>query len=186
MSDTHMKRACIVGIYCSVNFCRVNTPIVCVQETEHHPYSRSFCLVPSPDHCPQSRTQIITPLVTFTCLWTLYKWNNKYILLCGFFCFKLCLRDSLILWTVAKVLSFSLPCSIPLYVSHSVVSDSLLPHGLQSARLLCPWDSPGKNIGVGGHSLLQGIFLTLGSNLHLLHWQAGSLPLTHPYDPILP
>lgn len=67
----------------------------CVQETEHHPYSRSFCLVPSPDHCPQSRTQIITPLVTFTCLWTLYKWNNKYILLCGFFCFKLYLRDSL-------------------------------------------------------------------------------------------
>ena len=130
MSDIHMKRTCIVGIYCSVHFCRVNTPIVGVQETEHHPYSRSFCLVPPPDHCPQSRTQIITPLVSFTCLWTLYKWNNKYILLCGFFCFKLCLRDSLIPWTVAKVLSFSLLCSIPLYVSHSIVSDSFRPHGL--------------------------------------------------------
>ena len=36
-------------------------------------------------------------------------------------------------------------------------------------RLLCPWDSPGKNTGVGGHSLLQGIFLTQGSNPGLLH-----------------
>ena len=42
------------------------------------------------------------------------------------------------------------------------------------------WDSPGKNTGVGCHALLQGIFLTQGLNpclLHLLHWQAGSLPL---------
>ena len=38
-------------------------------------------------------------------------------------------------------------------------------------------DSPGKNIGVGCHALLQGIFLTQGSNLGLLHWQVGSLPL---------
>ena len=35
-------------------------------------------------------------------------------------------------------------------------------------RLLCPWDSPCKNTGVGCHALLQGIFLTQGSNLHLL------------------
>ena len=47
------------------------------------------------------------------------------------------------------------------------------------ARLLCPWDSPGKNTGMGSHLLLQGIFLTQGSNLcllYLLHWQTGSLP----------
>ena len=36
-------------------------------------------------------------------------------------------------------------------------------------RLLCPWDSPGKSTGVGCHFLLHGIFLTQGSNLHLLH-----------------
>ena len=42
------------------------------------------------------------------------------------------------------------------------------PHGLQPTGLLCPWDSPGKNTGVGGHSLLHGIFLTQGSNLSLL------------------
>ena len=44
----------------------------------------------------------------------------------------------------------------------------------------CPWDSPGKNTGAGCHALLQGIFLTQGSNprfLCFLHWQAGSLPL---------
>ena len=46
---------------------------------------------------------------------------------------------------------------------------TLRPHGLQSARLLCPWDSPGKNIGVGHHLLLQGIFPTQRSDLGLLH-----------------
>ena len=33
---------------------------------------------------------------------------------------------------------------------------TLRPPGLQSTRLLCPWDSPGKNTGVGGRTLLQG------------------------------
>ena len=42
---------------------------------------------------------------------------------------------------------------------------------------------PGKNAGVGCHFLLQGIFVTQGWNpclLHLLHWQADSLPLVPP------
>ena len=38
--------------------------------------------------------------------------------------------------------------------SHSVVPDSQRPHGLQPARLLCPWDFPGKSTGVGCHCLL--------------------------------
>ena len=37
--------------------------------------------------------------------------------------------------------------------SHSVVSNSLRPHGLQPTRLLCPWDFPGKNTGVGCHCI---------------------------------
>ena len=44
----------------------------------------------------------------------------------------------------------------------------------EAHRLLCLWDSPGQNTGVGGHTLLQGIFPTQGSNphlFHLLHWQ---------------
>ena len=48
--------------------------------------------------------------------------------------------------------------------------------------------SPGKNIGVGSHSLLQGILPTLGWNLYLLrllHWQAGSLPLAPPGKPLI-
>ena len=56
----------------------------------------------------------------------------------------------------------------------------LQPCGPQHARLLCPWDFPGKNTGVSGHSLFQGIFLTVGWNpglLCLLHWQVGSLLL---------
>ena len=48
--------------------------------------------------------------------------------------------------------------------SCSVVSSSLQPRGLWPARLLCPRDSVGENTGVGGHSLLQGVFLTQGSN----------------------
>ena len=39
--------------------------------------------------------------------------------------------------------------------SHSVVSDSERPHGLQPTRLLRPWDFPGKSTGVGCHCLLR-------------------------------
>ena len=41
------------------------------------------------------------------------------------------------------------------HVVPSVVSDSLRLHGLYPARLLCPWDAPGKNTGVGCHFLLH-------------------------------
>ena len=62
--------------------------------------------------------------------------------------------------------------------------DSVQPYGLKPPKLLCPWNSLGKDIEVGCHFLLQGTFLTQGSNLHLLHllsWQVCSLllaPLT--------
>ena len=58
-------------------------------------------------------------------------------------------------------------------------------HGLQPSRLLCPWDFPGKNVGMGCHFLLQGIFPTQGLNPHLLHWQVGFLPLSHQGHPYL-
>ena len=50
-----------------------------------------------------------------------------------------------------------------------VVAESLQLLGLYPARLLCPCDFPGKNTGVSCYFLLQGIFLTQGSNLGLLH-----------------
>ena len=67
------------------------------------------------------------------------------------------------------------------------MSDFLRPHGLSSARILCPWDFPGKNTGVGCPSLLQGIFPTQGSNPGLLHcrwilyWQPPGKPYWEKY-----
>ena len=61
---------------------------------------------------------------------------------------------------------------------HSVVSNSLRPHGLYS-----PWNSPGQNTVVGSCSLLQGIFLTQGLNSGLPTLQADSLPAEPPGKP---
>ena len=47
--------------------------------------------------------------------------------------------------------------------------DSLQHHGLQPTRLLCSWDFPGKDTGVGCHFLPQGVFPTQGLNLGLLN-----------------
>ena len=69
-------------------------------------------------------------------------------------------------------------------VSCSVASDSLRPRGLQPVRLFCPQDSPGKNPGVGCHSLLQGIFPTQGLNLGLLHCRQILYHLNHQGSPL--
>ena len=70
-------------------------------------------------------------------------------------------------------------------VSHSVVSSFLQPHGWGTAIFLCPWNSPGKNTGVGSHSFLQEIFLTQGSNPHLLHCRQILCCLSHQGSPHL-
>ena len=56
---------------------------------------------------------------------------------------------------------------------------------------MTPWDGqaplsvgfPRQNTGAGYHFLLQGIFPTQGSNLHVLRWQRDSLPLSRPGNP---
>ena len=63
--------------------------------------------------------------------------------------------------------------------SHSVVSNSLQPHGLYS-----PWNSLGQNTGVDSHSFLQGIFPTQGSNPDLPHCRQILLPVEPPGKPI--
>ena len=64
-------------------------------------------------------------------------------------------------------------------ITHSVVSNSLRPHGLGLARLFCPWDSSGKNTGVGCHFLLQKSFPTQGSNPDLQHCRQTLYHLSH-------
>ena len=67
--------------------------------------------------------------------------------------------------------------------SHSVVSDSLRPHGLQPTRFLRPWDFPGKNTGVGCHFFLQEIFPTQRLNPGLLHCRHTLYRLSHQGSP---
>ena len=67
-----------------------------------------------------------------------------------------------------------------------VMSDSLQPRGLQSARLLCPWHFPDKNTRMGYYFLPLVIFLIQGSIPHLLrllNQQVDSLPLHHMVSP---
>ena len=74
------------------------------------------------------------------------------------------------LWIAARQASLS--------ITKSLQSCPIWCGPMDSARLLCPWDSPGKDTGVGCCALLQGIFLTQGSNPSLLrlNWKVGSLP----------
>ena len=51
--------------------------------------------------------------------------------------------------------------------------------GGEERRFLCPWSSPGKNIGVGCHSLLQAIFPTQELNLGLPHYRQILYHLSH-------
>ena len=94
--------------------------------------------------------------------------------------------------SMAESLSCSSETITTLLISYayevtSVMSDSFATLWTVDHWGLCPWDSPGKSTVVGCHDLLQGMFLTHGSNqcfLCLLHWQAGSLPLVPPGKPI--
>ena len=70
-------------------------------------------------------------------------------------------------------------------ISRLVASDSVWPHGLWLASILCPRNSPGKNTRLGCHYLLQGIFPTQGSNLCLLHCRQILYHLSHQGSPIL-
>ena len=71
------------------------------------------------------------------------------------------LKVILPLWERSRVNNY------PVCVSCLVVFNSLQPHGIQPARLLCPWSSPGKNTGVGCHLLLQ--IITLFQNIWIFN-----------------
>ena len=94
---------------------------------------------------------------------------------CIFFFLALSFNVCHIVWQKSR--SFLLACNNFIIVfnklfwfcvNHSVMFNSLQPHGLYSARLLCPWDPLGKNTAPGFYFLLQGIFPTQESNPGLL------------------
>ena len=88
--------------------------------------------------------------------------------------------DSPSIWTgLFRQLILNVIFDMCCVLSHSVLPNSLQPHGLLSTRLLCPWDFPGKNTEMSCHFLLQGIFSTQGSNPCLMYWQVDSLPLCY-------
>ena len=54
------------------------------------------------------------------------------------------------------------------------------PYGVQPTKLLCPWDSPGKNMGVGCHALLQGQVLSRCLQIPLsLSWNMSTFYVCH-------
>ena len=66
-----------------------------------------------------------------------------------------------------------------MYVRRSVTSSIFCPSELELTRLLCPWDPPDRNTGVGSHSHLQGIFPTQGLNPGLLYYRQILYQLSH-------
>ena len=113
--------------------------------------------------------------------------------------------DKAKVWTQGRTCVSAHTSVLLVFVAQSSIS--LWPHGLlgsrKPARFLCPSNSPVKNTGVGSHSLFQGIFLTQGLNLGLLHCRQTLCRLSHkgsllilynyssirnsiPLDPIVP
>ena len=92
------------------------------------------------------------------------------LLLSRFSCVRLCATPQMAAHKAPPSLGFSrqehwtrLPFPSPMHESEkwkwsrSFVSDSLQPHGLQPTRLLCPWDFPGKSLGVWKHEISSKI-----------------------------
>ena len=94
-------------------------------------------------------------------MWTLPKWHQN----------SSCIFHKIQIWLNCN---FNFIVCITESQSHSVMSDSLRPHGPHS-----PWNFPGQNTGVGGLSLLQGIFPTQGWNPGLLHCRQILYQLSH-------
>ena len=83
------------------------------------------------------------------------------LLICSLFCSLLWAPDGVCYGQIRTFKEtergFLLPSLVGTCLVVSIVSNSLQPHGLYPASLLCPWDSPGKNTAVG-------IFPTKGCN----------------------
>ena len=101
-----------------------------------------------------------------------------------FYCqviFWVCIKSMVVLDSVEYLLFSFLYFTFFFCHVASVVSDSVRPHGLQPTRLLHPWDSPGKNTGVGCHFLLQCMKVESESEV-----AQSCLTLSDPMDCSLP
>ena len=81
---------------------------------------------------------------------------------------------SAVIWEPKKIKSVTTSTSPPSGRSVTKLCSTLatpwtIAHQAPLSRLLCPWDFPDKNSGMGCHFLLQGIFPTQKLNLGLLH-----------------
>ena len=107
--------------------------------------------------------------VTVSCCW--YRWDFLW----GRVCVCVCVRAHA---RVCTLLCTTRACSVA-----SAVFDSLWPHGLQPARLLCSWHFPDNRTGVGCHFIPQRTFPMQRSNSRLLDWQADFLLPSHQESP---
>ena len=113
--------------------------------------------------------------------------NKTYLLVCVFsFSLLVCLLGAFVLRSDFSFSSYS-PKALEPHMKKELVTQSCptlcRPRRLQPTRLLCLWDSPGKNTGVGCHALFYGIFLTLGVELRTPMLRADSLPSELPGKP---
>ena len=131
--------------------------------------------------------------------WFLFFWSTAALQCCVLFCVQqsesaMHTRGSLLFWFPFPLRSPEHWVELPMLLTggsrcvwarHSLSRVRLLrPRGLQPARLLCAWGSPGKGTAVGSHSLLQGIFPTQGSNPGPLHCKQILYRLSHRGSPI--
>ena len=87
----------------------------------------------------------LSPLGSFSCLLAPHHWTERTRKAAALPCLLL----------PSPTVTQQGPLLLLLLLSRSVVSDSVRPRRRQPTRLRCPWDSPGKNSGVGCHCLLQ-------------------------------
>ena len=99
-------------------------------------------------------------------------------------CFKMTYRSLTASFLTNNILSGTFSSSTVGHEIRSIMSNSLQPHGLWPARLICPWNSPGQNTGEDSHSLLQGIFPTQGSNPGLPYCREILYQLSHQGSPL--
>ena len=134
--------------------------------TSHHlPHSTTLGHDRAPSWAPCAIKQLPTSYLFYT--WYVYIYINATLWICLTLSFLPYVHMSVFYVWVYSCLASRLICtafldSMKWSESHSVVSNSLQPHGLHS-----PWSFPGQNTRAGSHSLLQRILPTQGSNLGL-------------------